>query len=386
MKLEEPVWALGLMSGTSMDGIDGAALLTDGVDILGFGPKRFEPFDPALRADLRAALGSWPGAAGLDTLEARLTEAHAALAGYFPTTEVVGFHGQTLAHDPAAGRTHQLGDGAALGRRVERDVVWDFRTADVASGGEGAPLVPFFHHALARMLNWTEVTAILNIGGVANVTWIDPNVARPGASGALLAFDTGPGNALLNDLMAARGGAEMDSGGALAATGTPDRALIAEVLEDPYFARPAPKSLDRDHFDWVLPRLADHSLEDAAATLTELTAAAVGHASKIMPEAPTRWLVTGGGRLNATMMRALAAQTNLPVEPVESVGLDGDFLEAQAFAYLAVRVMRGLATTSPDTTGARLPVCGGRIFRVETPSPVIAAVSKVRGTAAAGGG
>lgn len=375
----QPIWALGLMSGTSMDGIDGAALLTDGIEILGFGPKRFEPFTAELRAGLRAALGAWQGAEGLAELDSRLVEAHAVLAGFFPTTEVVGFHGQTLAHDPARGRTHQLGDGAALGRLLGRDVVFDFRTADVASGGEGAPLVPFFHHALARMLGWSDVTAIVNIGGVANVTWIDPNVPRPDARGALLAFDTGPGNALLNDLMAGRGGAEMDSGGALAATGVADDKLIAEVLEDPYFARPAPKSLDRDHFAWVLPRLEGHDLADAAATLTALSAAAIARSAQIMPEAPARWLVTGGGRLNATMMREIAARTNLPVDPVEAEGLDGDFLEAQAFAYLAVRVLRGMATSGPETTGARLPVSGGRIARADGASPVIAAIRRVRG-------
>lgn len=360
-----PVWALGLMSGTSMDGIDAAALLTDGVGIQGFGPKRFEPFAPALRARLAAAQGLWPEdlAAAAPGIADEITAAHADMLTYFPTTEIVGFHGQTLAHDPAGFRTHQAGDGAALARQGGKDVVWDFRTADILSGGEGAPLVPFFHHACARTVGLSEITAILNIGGVANVTWLDPLVSRPEHANALLAFDTGPGNALIDDLVAARGAGAMDEDGALVSEGRVDELVVEEALSDPYFARPAPKSLDRNHFAWLLERVAGMDLASAAATLGAVTAAAVAAGVRQMPEPPARWLVAGGGRRNRGLMRMLAARTNAPVEPVEEVGLDGDFLEAQAFAYLAVRVARGMATSSPSTTGARLPVCGGRISR-----------------------
>lgn len=359
---DRPVWALGLMSGTSMDGIDGAALLTNGEEILGFGPKRFEAFGEGLRARLTALQGRWPGEdPGLEEAGAELLAANAELAGYFPTAEIVGFHGQTLAHDPGGYRTHQLGDGAALARTAHKPVVWDFRTADILSGGQGAPLVPFFHFACARTVGLSEVVAFLNIGGVANVTWVDPTAPGPETPGALLAFDTGPGNALVDDLIAARTGGAFDEGGAAAAAGSVDDAVLEAALADPYFGRPAPKSLDRNAFAALLDRVSALGNADAAATLTAVTAASIAAAARHMPEPPARWLVAGGGRHNATLMQMIAARTEAPVEPVEAVALDGDFLEAQAFAYLAVRVQRGLATTAPGTTGARLPVCGGRI-------------------------
>ena len=355
-----PLWALGLMSGTSMDGIDGAAILTDGIEIMGFGPKRFEAYPPELRQQLIAAQGLWQGEVDAD-LVAALDAAHAELALYFPTTELIGYHGHTLAHDPGGFRTHQAGDGARLADETGEPVVWDFRSADVLSGGEGAPLVPFFHHACARMAGLEETVAFLNVGGVANVTWVDPLTHSPEAPGALLAFDTGPGNALINDFVRARHGLEMDEDGRLAASGTVDEALVAKVLEDAYFSRPAPKSLDRNHFAWVLERVGGMDDADALATLTAVTAAGVAEALRHMPEPPTRWLICGGGRHNQTLMRMIGTRGNAPVAQVEEIGLDGDFLEAQAFAFLAVRVLYGLPTSGPETTGARLPVCGGRI-------------------------
>ena len=358
-ELGRPIRALGLMSGTSLDGIDAAELVTDGVSITAFGPSRFEPYPADTAATLRGQLGAMPGAAGLDHAAALLDEAHAAVASAFQGAEVVGYHGQTLSHAPDRFQTFQLGDGARLARALRRPVVWDFRTADVLSGGEGAPLVPVFHLALARHAGLEETVAFLNIGGVANVTWVDP--AERDICRALLAFDTGPGNALINDLMRARAGRELDRDGALAAEGRVDEAFVAQVLARDYFARVPPKSLDRNDFRDLLAALDNHSTSDAVATLTALTAASIAAAVRHMPEPPSRWLVAGGGRLNATMMRMIAARTNAPVDPVEVLGLDGDMLEAQAFAYLAVRVMRGLPTSLPTTTGARMPVCGGRI-------------------------
>lgn len=359
---DAPIWALGLMSGTSMDGVDAAALLTDGVEVQGFGPKRFIEFPDELRADLAAAQGLWQDDRDrLPGIEARLGELYAEAVRFFPTTEIVGMHGQTLSHDPAAFRTHQAGDGAALARDGGKPVVWDFRTADVLSGGEGAPLAPFFHHALARMLGLDRITAFLNIGGVANVTWVDPGVVRPERADALVAFDTGPGNALIDDLVARRGQGSFDRDGALAAGGRVDEAVVAEVLADPYLARPAPKSLDRNHFNWLQARVDAMDTADAAATLAAVTAATIADSVRHMPEPPERWLVCGGGRHNATLMGMIAARTNVEVAPVETEALDGDFLEAQAFAYLAVRVARGMPTSAPTTTGARLPVSGGRI-------------------------
>jgi len=359
---QDPIWALGMMSGTSMDGIDGAALLTDGIEIRAFGPTRFEPYPEQTRSLIARGQGLWPGADPvLEQIAAEVEARHAQLAVQFPTVEVIGFHGQTLAHDPAGYRTFQAGDGARLARARSRTVAWDFRSADVLSGGEGAPLVPAFHHACARMLDLARPVVFLNIGGVANVTWVDPLAARPEARDALVAFDTGPGNALLDDLMAQRTGASLDAGGTVAGQGAVDEDILRKALEDPYFSRPAPKSLDRGHFHYLLDAVADLDLADAAATLTAFTAASIAAAIRHMPHLPESWMIAGGGRHNATLMKMLAARINAPVSPVEQVGLDGDFLEAQAFAFLAVRVLRSLPTSFPGTTGCRIPVCGGRI-------------------------
>jgi anhydro-N-acetylmuramic acid kinase len=355
--------ALGLMSGTSMDGVDAAVLETDGEAIQGFGPSAFAAYTPEDRALLREGLGRWPGDPGVEAVEARVRAAHAAVVAGFDGVEVIGFHGQTLAHDPRWRGTHQVGRGDWLARDVGVPVVWDFRTADVASGGEGAPLVPFFHFACARWLGATAPLAFLNLGGVGNVTWVDPRQAGPEDEGALVAFDTGPGNALIDDFLALRLGRAFDDGGAVAATGRVDEAVLAGLAAHPHLARTPPKSLDRQEFHGYLDRVSHLSTEDGAATLAALTVACVAAAARHFPEPATRWLVCGGGRRNRTVMAMLSQGTNVPVDAVEAVGLDGDMLEAQAFAYLAVRVLRGLPTSGPSTTGVRLLVCGGRVSR-----------------------
>ncbi|MDT8345326.1 MAG: anhydro-N-acetylmuramic acid kinase [Thermohalobaculum sp.] len=372
-----PVWALGLMSGTSMDGVDAAMVRTDGEGIDAFGPVLALPYGPGETAATAAVFRDWrafrPPRGSSQT--ARLAEAgvevvanHAAavvrlLAGAVEMPEVIGFHGQTVAHAPAEGWTWQLGDGERLARVLNRPVVWDFRSADMAAGGEGAPLAPFFHFALAQRVGTVAPVAFLNIGGVANVTWVDPAASAPEVPGALLAFDTGPGNALLNDWMQYRTGQAVDTDGAAAAAGRVDRAVVATNAAVAHIGRRPPKSLDRNEFALVLDRIAEASTEDGAATLTALTVETVAASVRHMPAPPARWLVCGGGRRNATMMRWLGERLDAPVEPVEAVGLDGDMLEAQAFAWLAVRVLRGLPTSAPSTTGCRAPVSGGRIAR-----------------------
>lgn len=354
-----PVRALGLMSGTSLDGIDAALVETDGEGIAGFGPARTFPYPPEVRARIRAAFGWAPAGAVEAELDARHITAVQALGG---GPEAVGYHGQTVAHDPAGGRTRQLGQGGRLAVALGLPVVWDFRSADMAAGGEGAPLVPFFHHALARRAGLAGPVAFLNIGGVANVTWADPRIADPAAPGACLAFDTGPGNALLDDWMAARTGAPCDRDGAAASAGRVQAERLDHRAAGAFLDRRPPKSLDRDAFAAVLGALDGLSTEDGAATLTAFTAFCVADALRHFPSSPSRWLVCGGGRRNPVLMGMLAER--LPgVEPVDAIGLDGDFLEAQAFAYLAVRVLRGLPTSAPGTTGCRAPVCGGRIAR-----------------------
>lgn len=346
---------IGLMSGTSLDGVDAAWLETDGEAVGAFGPALTLPYDAGLRAALRDILDRAAGLhlddPALAEVTGRLTEAHAeAVRRIGRPADLIGFHGQTILHDPAQRRTWQIGDAPALARAVGVPVAHAFRAADVAAGGEGAPLVPLFHAALARDL--PKPLAVLNIGGVANVTFL-------GSDGGIAACDTGPGNALLDDWVARRTGRAFDADGALAAAGQVREDAIAAWLSHPYFARPLPKSLDRQQFHAVLNDLAAASAADGAATLAAFTARAV--AACPLAERPGRWLITGGGRHNQAIMAALRAALGAPVEPVEAVGWNGDALEAQCFGFLAARVRRGLPLSLPMTTGVPRPMPGGAI-------------------------
>ena len=359
MKEARVIRALGAMSGTSLDGVDAAVVETDGIAIRAFGPTAYRAYTDAEQDVLRAALGKWPGDPGLEEAQTLVEDAHHAVLSQFDDVELVGFHGQTLAHDPGGRGSHQLGDGAALAERLGRPVVWDFRSADVRLGGQGAPLAPFFHFACAKWIGATEPLAFLNLGGVGNLTWIDPSRAKPEEEGALLAFDTGPANAPINDLVHRRLGLSYDKGGQLAAKGTVADGALELFLDEPYFLKMPPKSLDRDAFADMLDLVRELDDADAAATMTAMAAAAVMRGMEHCPAPPQRLLVTGGGRHNPVMMQMLRAGLDCSVDPVESVGLDGDMLEAQAFAYLAARVARGLPTSGPATTGVRAAVGGG---------------------------
>ncbi len=352
--------ALGLMSGTSLDGVDAAVIETDGHDVTAFGPGRYRPYSDKEQEILRAALGHWNGAR-VDAAARVVTAAHREVIAEFGQVDIIGFHGQTLAHDPRGRGTLQAGDGAALSDVLGVPVVWDFRSDDVAQGGEGAPLAPFYHFACARWIGAQTPIAFLNLGGVGNLTYVDSSRARPEDPGALLAFDTGPANAPINDLMQTRFGVAMDRDGELARRGVVRRELIEEFLSSPYFTREPPKSLDRNDFVFTSSLVSDLADADAVATLTAMSVAAVRRGLAHCPRAPGRLLVTGGGRLNPVVMAMLDEALACPAAPVESVGLDGDMLEAQAFAYLAVRVARGLPTSCPSTTGVRAPLGGGRI-------------------------
>ncbi len=356
------VWALGAMSGTSLDGVDAAMLLTDGVRIFEFGQTAYRPYTDAERAVLRAALGLWPGDAGVDAAAEVVETAHAEVLSRFSGAEIVGFHGQTLAHAPRGRGTHQAGSGQVMADVLGLPVVWDFRSSDVALGGQGAPLAPFYHFACARFIGADAPLAFLNMGGVGNLTWVDPRHHAPEDPGACLAFDTGPANAPVNDLMQRRLGLVQDEGGALAASGTVHQRIIDDWLNHPYFFKMPPKSLDRNDFHALLDQVSGLSDADAAATLTAAAAHAVAAGTQHFPSPAARILVTGGGRHNATLMAHLARL--LPgVECIEAAGLDGDMLEAQAFAYLAVRTARGLPTSAPGTTGVAAAVGGGKISR-----------------------
>jgi len=353
--------AAGAMSGTSLDGVDVAVIETDGARIAGFGETGYRAYSDEESATLRAALGLWPG----DDLEAAhevVMAAHEEALSPI-SADLFGFHGQTLTHEPGGRGTHQLGCGAALAHALGAPVVWDFRSADMRMGGQGAPLAPFYHFACAQWIGADAPLGVLNLGGVGNLTWIDPRKSAPEEEGALLAFDTGPANAPVNDLMFNRRGMPFDRNGALARGGTVAEGALELFLEEPYFYRMPPKSLDRNAFSDMIDLVGELSDADAAATLTAMCAAGVMRAMEHCPVPPERMLVAGGGRHNPVMMDMLRAALDCSVEPVEAVGLDGDMLEAQAFAFLAVRVARGLPTSCPGTTGVRAAVSGGTLSR-----------------------
>jgi anhydro-N-acetylmuramic acid kinase len=360
--------AIGLMSGTSMDGIDVAMIETDGADSVMRGSALTMAYDAAFRSALKRAIAEARGLADrrarpgcLAEVERELTERHAAAVGQFLAREglrpaevdVIGFHGHTVWHAPEQRVTVQLGDGALLARRTGIDVVHDLRAADCAAGGQGAPLAPVYHRALAARLPQRPI-AILNIGGVANVTWI-------GREGELLAFDTGPGNAMIDDWMLRRRGAARDEDGALAGTGRVHHDYVKQYLRHSYFGAPPPKSLDRNAF--ALEMVDDLSPEDGAATLTAVTAASIASARGHFPEQPQLWVISGGGRRNKTLMAMIAERVEAAVAPAEAAGIDGDSLEAEAWAYLAVRSLNGLPITFPGTTGVARPLTGGVLAR-----------------------
>jgi anhydro-N-acetylmuramic acid kinase len=363
-----PVVAIGLMSGTSQDGVDVALIETDGEVISRFGPTAYRTYSKAERALLRSATAAAANLTARDArpdlvarAEALVTDAHAEAVESFLAANgmapgdvgVIGFHGQTVLHRPERRLTVQLGDGQALAARLGIAVVYDFRAADVAAGGEGAPLAPLFHRALVRRLGYAQPVAVLNVGGVANVTYIDGD--------ALIACDTGPGNALLDDFVRLRTGGLLDTDGKLAAAGAIDEDSIAKILTHPFFAKPPPKSLDRNDFRGFVGAAFDNcSVEDGAVTLTALTAAAVARVVPLLPRAPDIWIVAGGGARNPTLMRVLAARLfPARIETGHAVGWSVDSLEAQAFAYLAVRSLRDLPLSLPTTTGAPRPLTGG---------------------------
>lgn len=347
--------AIGLMSGTSLDGeIDVALIETDGeayVKALDFKPF---PYDAAVRDKVRACFGLREENALTREAEALVTDLHiAAVKALGKPADVIGFHGQTIMHDPEQKFTWQLGDGQRLADETGIDVVAGMRYADVAAGGQGAPLLPLYHRALSGDLK--KPLAILNLGGVANVTWLGAGADD------ILAFDCGPANALLDDFIRARTGAEYDQDGKLAMQGRIHDALLARWLDSPFFDKTPPKSLDRH--DFKPEGLDELSTEDGAATLTAFTVQCVVKAIDHMTVAPQRWLVTGGGRKNRKMIHDLKNYLRVPVDAVEKEGWNGDAMEAEGFAYLAVRSLKGLPLSLPTTTGVPESMPGGVLYK-----------------------
>lgn len=355
--------ALGVISGTSMDAVDVALVATDGAAAIVRGPGLSVPYEDAQRAAIRAAMGDALAAPDafhrtplLVAAEAAVTRAHGDAIARFVAAhglpDAIGWHGQTVTHAPERGMTMQVGDASALARRFDVPVVTEFRLADVAAGGQGAPLVPAYHRALVRAAGIAEPALVLNLGGVANLTYVDGDT--------LIAFDTGPASAMIDDEMATVGAA-WDEGGATAASGTASGRAVAAWMADPFFARPPPKSLDRDAFS-RLP-VAHLPFADRIATLTRFSAEAVAAGVRAVPRRPARIVSCGGGTHNATLLAFIAVATGLPVTTADAVGFSSDHMEAEAFAYLAVRSMKGLAITYPGTTGVAAPLAGGRTTR-----------------------
>jgi anhydro-N-acetylmuramic acid kinase len=359
---------VGLMSGTSLDGIDAALVDTDGEDFIRPGPNLTVPYTPQTRALLRAALDTARDVAegapvphAIREAERVSTQAHAdavkallAKAGLAADqVALIGFHGQTILHRPERRWTWQIGDGALLARLTGIDVVNDFRSADVKAGGQGAPLVPLFHAALARKAALMAPVAIVNIGGVANVTYINGDF--------VLAFDTGPGNAPIDDWMHRHTGTPVDRDGAFARGGKIDDPALTKMLANPFFDRVPPKSLDR--MDFGMAAVENLSPADGAATLTAFTAASIAKAREHFPEPAATWVICGGGRHNKFLMDQLRARVNAPVIAAEEAGWNGDALEAEAFAYLAMRSRKGLPLSLPTTTGVQQPMTGGKFHR-----------------------
>lgn len=361
--------AIGLMSGTSLDGVDVAMIETDGKKVKAFGPSGYRPYTDFERRLLLQALTE---AVHLEAREARpgilleaervVTTAHAEAVASFKTQnrvasediDIVGFHGQTVLHRPADRMTVQIGDAAMLAKAIHIPVMHDFRAADVAAGGQGAPLVPVYHRALAQSLEREGPVVVLNIGGVSNVTYIDGDT--------LIACDTGPGNALIDDFMQRTLNQRFDCEGRMAAQGTADAAWVAEALNDPFFALPPPKSLDRNDFAKRVLRTA--SPADGAATLTAFTAAAIARIVPLLPKRPRSWVVAGGGARNLTMMRMLRERLHpATVEAADVLGWSTDAIEAQAFGFLAARGLKGLPLSYPATTGVPIPMTGGIVAR-----------------------
>ena len=432
-KTGEFVTAIGAISGTSMDGIDVALIRSDGRSRVETGPGATFPYPAEVSAALRDVIRDPQRALGpLEALEAAVTDAHVAAIEAFllrfavdrRAVTLVGMHGQTVLHRPRERFTRQLCDGRRAATALRIDVVNDFRAADVAAGGEGAPLVPLYHAAMSATLE--RPLTLLNWGGVGNVTYlgadgeivafdtgpanalIDDFVARRrglshdeggalaaagkadqalvanfmsdafferplmilnwggvgnvtylGAGGEIIAFDTGPANALIDDFVRRRRGLSHDEGGALAAAGRVDQAALAALMSDPYFDAPPPKSLDRNHFHALAREVERLGDADGAATLAAFTIEATAAALRHFGDEPQRWLVCGGGRRNLTLMQALGARLGVRIEPIEAIGYDGDVIEAQCFAYLALRSRRGLPLSLPTTTGAPRPMPGG---------------------------
>lgn len=354
--------ACGMMSGTSLDGVDVAIIETDGVNIQRVIETGYIPYPKDFKKRLKAALGTQILNEDIVALTKKLMDYHAEAflnLKHHKDVEVVGVHGQTIFHQPKQGflnaKTWQIVDAEYLQSLIHKTIVYDFRSEDIRQGGEGAPLVPIYHHALFK--GHTFPVSIVNIGGVANMTWIESDSPEHMRAG-----DTGPGNALMNDFFNKRTGESHDENGHLASKGKAHQDLVNIWLTHPYFQRSFPKSLDRDTFSHVQRDLISLTTEDGLATLLEFTVQSI---LKSLPGSPQKMYICGGGRHNTFLLKTLQKHASFPILPMEDAGFNADFIEAEAFAFLSVRVIKNLNTSFPKTTGVKHPTCGGEILRLD---------------------
>ncbi len=356
-----------MISGTSLDGIDASIIRSDGETVERTGKTYHRPYSREEQDLLREALAE-ARAEGRPTannrlinkVEALVTKLHSAVVNNLlaenklahEDIDVIGFHGQTVLHGPDDGWTWQIGDGEKLAGALEIPVVHDLRSNDMAYGGEGAPLACIYHHVVASQNDVDYPIAMLNMGGVANITWIGGPEAEK-----MLALDTGPANALLDDLVRKHTDLPYDQDGKISAKGMVDRDMVQGWMKNPYFNLPIPKSLDRDECN--VDEVATLSLEDAAATLCAFSVECVNVAEKLCPAPVKHWYVCGGGAHNPVIMNMLDGALEGSVEPVDVLGFDGDYIEAEAFALMAIRKLYNLPISFPGTTGVSRPVTGG---------------------------
>ena len=360
-----PLTAIGLISGTSLDGIDATIIKSDGEHVERIGTACHRPYTKDEQALLKSALSEarkegrpTKNNTLINEAEKLVTELHAEIVKKIIETnqmdeiDVIGFHGQTILHGPEEGWTWQIGDGKMLAERTGISVINDLRRNDMENGGEGAPLAPIYHHVIARSSNVNYPVAMLNMGGVGNITWI----GGPNADD-MLAFDTGPANALLDDLVRKNADLPYDRGGEISAKGTVNQAMVQKWMQNDYFRQPAPKSLDRDEFN--VDEVHTLPLEDGAATLCAFSVRCVKIAECLCPVPVKHWYVCGGGAQNPVMMKMLDDLLEGTVDPVNILGFDSDYIEAEAFALMAIRKLYNLPISFPGTTGVSKPCTGG---------------------------
>lgn len=345
--------AIGMMSGTSLDAVDIALIETDGNQYINPIAASSFPYLPQEREIVKSCFGKKQASVQAINI---ITNAHIkALRNFGHDADIIGFHGQTIFHDPQNQITVQIGDAQKIANTLKTDVIADMRQNDIQNGGQGAPLLPLYHRARSISCKLPLPAAIINIGGVSNITWVGGK-----NDNQILAFDCGPGNALLDDFILSRTNKPFDKDGAIAATGAPDQSMINTWLNAPYFHEKPPKSLDRDA--WNTETINALSTSNGAATLLQFTAQSILRGLKQCPAMPRQIYITGGGRLNQFLMQEIQRQSNIKTQSVEALGWDGDALEAEGFAYLAVRSKIGLPLTLTQTTGVKAPLTGGKLF------------------------